>query len=272
MNRYIAILIIYCSTLISCGASTTKGSTTKGAETAATEKPAAVKYYSYVVKNSYPHATDSYTQGLQYVDSQLWESTGLEGQSRLMKVDLESGKTSLVRSLPRDEFGEGITILGDSIFMLTWQSNKLYIFDRKSGKSIDTKQYIGEGWGITSDGERLYMSNGSSQIAVRNRNTFEHKRCLYVTLNGQPLKYLNELEWIDGRIWANVYTLNQVVIINPESGNVEGVVDLTGILPDSERTNQTDVLNGIAYDHENKRLFVTGKNWSKLYEIEIIER
>ncbi len=233
--------------------------------------PSAVRCYSYIVRNLYPHSTSSYTQGLQYIDSQMWESTGLEGQSRLMTIDIDNGEQKLLAKIPDSEFGEGLTVWGDSIYMLTWQSNKAYIFNRLNGKIIDTKKYDGEGWGLTSDGEKLYMSNGTSKIKVRNPSTFKRESEIDVTLNGQPVEYLNELEWIEGKIWANVYTLNQIVIINPTNGVVEGVVDLTGILPASEITEQTDVLNGIAYDPQEKRIFVTGKNWSKLFEIDIIE-
>ncbi len=231
-----------------------------------------VKHYNFVVRNVYPHSTTSYTQGLQYVDSQLWESTGLEGQSRLMKVNLESGETQIVAKIADSEFGEGLTVWGDSVFMITWRSNKLYIFDRASGDVIDIKRYHGEGWGLTTDGKYLYMSSGDSNITVRDPVSFKRIREIPVTFKERPVKYLNELEWIDGKIWANIYTLNQIVIINPYSGVVEGVVDLTGILSPSDVTEQTDVLNGIAYDEKGKRIFVTGKNWNKLFEIEIVER
>ncbi|MFR9602580.1 MAG: glutaminyl-peptide cyclotransferase [Rikenellaceae bacterium] len=237
-----------------------------------TPTPSEVKYFTYVVRNTYPHSTTSYTQGLQFIDSELWESTGWEGQSRLMKVNMESGEQQVLFRLPDSEFGEGMTVWGDSVFMITWQSNKAYIFDRHSGKVIDTKRYHGEGWGLTTDGEVLYMSSGNSKITLRDPKDFSRIRDIPITLNNRPVEYLNELEWIEGRIWANVYTLDQIVIINPESGAVEGVADLTGILPQSEITEQTDVLNGIAYDPETKRIFVTGKNWSKLFEIEIVER
>jgi glutamine cyclotransferase len=137
-------------------------------------------------------------------------------------------------------------------------------------RHLATHTYKGEGWGLTSDGEKLYMSDGTNYIRVLNPETLAQERRFGVTLRGESLSYLNELEWIEGKIWANVYTTNHIVIINPENGVVEGVVDLSGILPDKERDNKTDVLNGIAYDKATKRIFVTGKNWSKLYEIKII--
>ncbi len=264
MKNLLYILLFVFSSCI--GGNTAQSTTTAKATAPST------KYYTFVVRNIYPHSTSSYTQGLQYIDSELWESTGLEGQSRLMKVELESGKQEVVAQILDSEFGEGMTVWGDSVFMITWQSNKAYIFDRHSGKVIDTKRYHGEGWGLTTDGEVLYMSSGNSKITLRDPKDFKRIRDIHITLNDQPVEYLNELEWINGRIWANIYTLDQIVIINPESGTVEGVVDLTGILPQSEITEQTDVLNGIAYDPETKRIFVTGKNWSKLFEIDIIER
>ncbi|MFI3303407.1 MAG: glutaminyl-peptide cyclotransferase [Rikenellaceae bacterium] len=228
-------------------------------------------HYSYIVKSSYPHATDSYTQGLQIVDGELFEGTGWEGQSRLMKVELTSGETTLLAKLPDDEFGEGITILGDTVYMLTWQSGVLHLFNRESGKQIDKRLYSGEGWGLTSDGERLYMSDGSNRITIRDRDSFKVISSHAITLNGNPIPYLNELEWIKGEIWANVYTTNQIVIIDPNEWRVSGIIDLTGLLPDTERTPTTDVLNGIAYNEATDKIYVTGKNWSKIFEIEIVE-
>ncbi len=225
-----------------------------------------------MVNKSYPHLTTSYTQGLQIVDGEMYEGTGMYGESRLLKVDLQTGKTKrLLATLPKSQFGEGITILGDTIYMLTWREGLLHLFNRETGNTIDTRRYAGEGWGLTSDGERLYMSDGSSRITIRDRDTFRILESHTVTLNGQQLPYLNELEWIDGKIWANVYTTDRIVIINPETWQIEGVIDLEGILPKSERTNKTDVLNGIAYDEKMKKIYVTGKYWSQLFEIELVE-
>lgn len=230
------------------------------------------KYYTYVVRNTYPHAKDSYTQGLQFIDGELWESTGERGQSRLMKVDITTGKTSLIATLPDSEFGEGLTVLGDTVFYLTWQEHKVHLYDRTNHKAIGSFRYSGEGWGLTSDGTKLFMSNGTEYINTLDPTTFARRHSTAVTIKGEPLQYLNELEWIDGKIWANVYTTDQIAIIDPTTGVVEGVVDLTGLLPDDDRDASTDVLNGIAYDAATKRIFVTGKNWNKLFEIEIIER
>ena len=222
------------------------------------------------VVNIFDHQTDAYTQGLQFVDGQLWEGTGEYGSSRLQCTDLATGKSRVVATLPKEHFGEGITLLGDKIYQLTWQNGVMHIYDRKSYKRLEQRHYKGEGWGLTTDGQWLYMSDGTPDIRVLDPNTLEVKRRIGVICNGTSLPYLNELEWIDGKIWANVYTLDQIVIINPESGVVEKFIDLGGILPQSERTVTTDVLNGIAYDSENGRIFVTGKNWSKMFEIRLL--
>ncbi len=232
------------------------------------------KEYSYIVEAQYPHDTESYTQGLQIVDGELYESTGLYGgRSKLMRVDLRSGKaTKTLATLPKEQFGEGITILGDTIYMLTWRENILHLFHRTTGQKIDQRIYAGEGWGVTSDGDKLYMSNGSSSITVRDRVTFDPISQHVVTLNGSPLKLLNELEWIEGRIWANIYTTDKIAIINPSTWQVEAMIDLTGLLPQHQRTKETDVLNGIAYDEATKKIYITGKLWNTLFEIKLIEK
>ncbi len=230
------------------------------------------KQYNYIVKATYPHSTTSYTQGLQIVDGELFEGTGMYGESKLLRVDLKSGTPQTLATLPQNEFGEGITILGDTIYMLTWREEVMRMYHKKSGKQIDTRRYSGEGWGLTSDGDKLYMSNGSSKITIRDRESFTPISSHTITFDGRPIEYINELEWIDGMIWANIYMTDQIVIIDPISWSIVGVVNLTGLLPHSERTTKTDVLNGIAYDEATKKIYVTGKYWSKLYEIEIIER
>lgn len=222
------------------------------------------------VVKSFDHQQSAYTQGLQFEDGVMWEGTGEYGSSRLQYTDMATGRVTVVATLPDNHFGEGITLLGDRIYQLTWQNGIMYIYDRKTLKKVDTKRYKGEGWGLTTDGQWLYMSDGTPEIRVLDPVTLEVKRRISVVCNGASLPYLNELEWIDGKIWANVYTLNQIVIINPENGIVEKVVNLEGLLPESEYTPTTDVLNGIAYDKESGRIFVTGKNWSKLFEIRLL--
>lgn len=237
-------------------------------------QPLPVREYTYTVKNTWSHPTDAYTQGLQFIDGVLWEGTGQYGGSVIQIHDIVKGGVTRVLSLPQSEFGEGITLLGDRLYQLTWQSNTCHLYRRTGDKleKIKDFRYPGEGWGLTTDGERLYMSNGSENIYVVHPETFRRERRFTVTLNGRPVNYINELEWIEGKIWANVYTTDQILIINPANGVTEGVIDLGGLLPAEEQTPTTDVLNGIAYDPQNKRIFVTGKNWSKIFEIDILER
>ena len=224
--------------------------------------------YTYNIKAVYPHDTNSYTQGLQFVDGVLWEGTGEWGKSVLQKVDLQNGKAEVLATLPKSEFGEGITVLGDKVYQLTWTNNKVHVYDLQ-GNHLKDMRYVGEGWGLTSDGESLYMSNGTTDIYKMNPETFKREGKITVTMRGEAVNFINELEWIDGKIWANVYTTDYVVIINPQTGIVEGLIDFTGLLKPEDVTERTDVLNGIAYDAEGKRIFVTGKLWNKLFEIEI---
>ena len=260
MKRIVTILIAF-ATLVSCGGTGKKSATPQAVEPT---------FYTYEVVAEYPHLRTSYTQGLQFVDGEMWEGTGEYGRSQLLRTDLATGKVLQSKKLSKEEFGEGITVLGDKIYQLTWLNGKLHIYDKATLRHLATHTYKGEGWGLTTDGEKLYMSDGTNYIRVLNPETLAQERRFGVTLRGESLQNLNELEWIDGKIWANVYTTDYIVIINPENGVVEGVVNLSGILPTSEYDSQTDVLNGIAYDKATKRIFVTGKNWSKLFEIRVI--
>ena len=260
MKRIVTILIAF-ATLVSCGGVRKKSATPQAVEPL---------FYTYEVVAEHPHLRTSYTQGLQFVDGELWEGTGEYGRSQLLRTDLASGKVLQSKKLSKEEFGEGITVLGDKIYQLTWLNGKLHIYDKATLRHLATHTYKGEGWGLTSDGEKLYMSDGTNYIRVLSPETLAQERRFGVTLRGESLQYLNELEWIDGKIWANVYTTDHIVIINPENGVVEGIINLSGILPEKERDYKTDVLNGIAYDKATKRIFVTGKNWSKLFEIRVI--
>ena len=260
MKRIVTILIAF-AVLVSCGGVRKKSATPQAVEPL---------FYTYEVVAEYPHLRTSYTQGLQFVDGELWEGTGEYGRSQLLRTDLASGKVLQSKKLSKEEFGEGITILGDKIYQLTWLNGKLHAYDKATLRHLATHTYKGEGWGLTTDGKKLYMSDGTNYIRVLNPETLAQERRFGVTLRGESLQYLNELEWIDGKIWANVYTTDHIVIINPENGVVEGIINLSGILPEKERDYKTDVLNGIAYDKSTKRIFVTGKNWSKLFEIRVI--
>ena len=261
MRVFISILIAF-TTLVSCGGVSKKSTPAQ---------PVEPTFYTYEVVAEYPHSRTSYTQGLQFVDGELWEGTGEYGRSRIMLTELATGKILKSKANSADEFGEGITVLGDKIYQLTWTNGKMHIYDRETLRKVRDWSYSGEGWGLANDGKLLYMSDGSSKIRIIDPATMQTVRTFDVKLRGESLNYLNELEWINGRLWANVYMYDQIVIINPNNGIVEGVIDLTGILPAEERDATTDVLNGIAYDKATGRVFVTGKNWSKLFVINLVE-
>jgi glutamine cyclotransferase len=228
--------------------------------------------YTFRVTAAYDHDPGASTQGLQYVDGLLYESTGLYGQSTLREVALESG--DILRKLPLQEkyFGEGLTVFQEKVYQLTWKAGICFVYDRQTFDLIGQFSYETEGWGLTHDGTHLIMSDGSDTLYFRDPDTFEVVRNLSVTLQGIPLPMLNELEYIRGTIYANVWLTDTIALIDPESGSVEGVVDASGLLEAHADTDGANVLNGIAYDQDNDRLFVTGKLWPKLFEIELVEK
>lgn len=229
---------------------------------------AKVERYKIEVVKAYPHDTGSYTQGLFWHDGSLYESTGLNGKSTFRKVDLQSGQALTKLPFNRKYFVEGSVILGDKLYILTWTNKVIFIYDATTLEYRSTYSYPREGWGLTTDGKSLISSDGSSRIYFLTPE-LKLERSINVTLNGRAVRYLNELEWIDGRIWANVYTTDTIVIINPDTGIVEATVDCEGLLPERLRTSDTDVLNGIAVDSEG-RIFLTGKNWPELYEVKLV--
>ncbi len=229
---------------------------------------AKVERYKIEVVKAYPHDTGSYTQGLFWHDGSLYESTGLNGKSTFRKVDLQSGKALTKLPFNRKYFVEGSVILVDKLYILTWTNKVIFIYDANTLEYLSTYSYPREGWGLTTDGKSLISSDGSSRIYFLTPE-LKFERSINVTLNGRAVRYLNELEWIDGRIWANVYTTDTIVIINPDTGIVEATVDCDGLLPERLRTSDTDVLNGIAVDSEG-RIFLTGKNWPELYEVKLV--
>lgn len=229
---------------------------------------AKVERYKIEVVKAYPHDTGSYTQGLFWHDGSLYESTGLNGKSTFRKVDLQSGKALTKLPFNRKYFVEGSVILGDKLYILTWTNKVIFIYDANTLEYRSTYSYPREGWGLTTDGKSLISSDGSSRIYFLTPE-LKFERSINVTLNGRAVRYLNELEWIDGRIWANVYTTDTIVIINPDTGIVEATVDCEGLLPERLRTSDTDVLNGIAVDSEG-RIFLTGKKWPELYEVKLV--
>lgn len=229
---------------------------------------AKVERYKIEVVKAYPHDTGSYTQGLFWHDGSLYESTGLNGKSTFRKVDLQSGQALTKLPFNRKYFVEGSVILGDKLYILTWTNKVVFIYDATTLEYRSTYSYPREGWGLTTDGKSLISSDGSSRIYFLTPE-LKFERSINVTLNGRAVRYLNELEWIDGRIWANVYTTDTIVIINPDTGIVEATVDCEGLLPERLRTSDTDVLNGIAVDSDG-RIFLTGKNWPELYEVKLV--
>ena len=229
---------------------------------------AKVERYKIEVVKAYPHDTGSYTQGLFWHDGSLYESTGLNGKSTFRKVDLQSGQALTKLPFNKKYFVEGSVILGDKLYILTWTNKVIFIYDANTLEYRSTYSYPREGWGLTTAGKSLISSDGSSRIYFLTPE-LKFERSINVTLNGRAVRYLNELEWIDGRIWANVYTTDTIVIINPDTGIVEATVDCEGLLPERLRTYDTDVLNGIAVDSEG-RIFLTGKNWPELYEVKLV--
>ena len=229
---------------------------------------AKVERYKIEVVKAYPHDTGSYTQGLFWHDGSLYESTGLNGKSTFRKVDLQSGQALTKLPFNKKYFVEGSVILGDKLYILTWTNKVVFIYDADTLEYRSTYSYPREGWGLTTDGKSLISSDGSSRIYFLTPE-LKFERSINVTLNGRAVRYLNELEWIDGRIWANVYTTDTIVIINPDTGIVEATVDCEGLLTERLRTYDTDVLNGIAVDSEG-RIFLTGKNWPELYEVKLV--
>jgi glutaminyl-peptide cyclotransferase len=229
--------------------------------------------YTYRVINEYPHDVKAYTQGLQFVDGWIYEGTGNYGTSSLRRVALETGEIVRIRNLDQSLFGEGITVLGERIYQLTYKSQVGFIYDKSSFEEIQKVYYQNrEGWGLTHNGEELIMSDGTHVIYFLDPEMFTINRQIEVYHNEGPAESLNELEYINDRIWANRYYTDEIVIIDPETGKVEGRVNLKGILKTSDRKPKTDVLNGIAWDREGNRVFVTGKYWPKLFEIRLRAR
>ena len=228
-------------------------------------------YYKYEVVNTYPHDITSYTQGLEFFNGELYESTGQRKESKLRKVNFETGEVLKNINLENQYFGEGLTILDDKIYQLTWQEKKGFVYDVNTFKKLSTFNYgtSKEGWGFCNDGKTLYKSDGTEKIWLLNPENLTEKSHIEVYTEKGKIPRLNELEWIDGKIYANIYQKNGVVIINPKTGGVEGVIDFKPLRKLVKQHADLDVLNGIAYHPERKTIFVTGKNWDKLFEVKI---
>jgi glutamine cyclotransferase len=233
--------------------------------------PGVLPNYTYTVVRTYPHDPRAFTQGLQYLDGFLYEGTGQNGESSIRKVKLDTGEVVQRRALSREHFGEGITVWKSELIQLTWQSGIAFVYDRQTFEPTRTFRYSGEGWGLTDDGHSLVMSDGTDALRFLDPVTFAERRRVRVTALGQPVRSLNELEYVKGEVFANVWTTDMVARIDPASGRITGWINLAGLLTPVERS-AADVLNGIAYDARGDRLFVTGKWWPKLFEIKLVLR
>jgi glutamine cyclotransferase len=231
--------------------------------------PSRAPVAGYRVVHVFPHDPQAFTQGLVYLDGVLYEGTGLNGHSSIRKVKIENGEVLQLQKIDPQYFGEGIAVVGDTIFELTWQSGIGFLYDRASFQRKGTFTYRGEGWGLTFDGKRLIMSDGSALLQFLDPATQKVISRLEVRDGGSPVLNLNELEYVKGEIFANVWQTNRIARISPKTGRVTGWIDLTGLLSAREAEG-TDVMNGIAYDAARDRLFVTGKLWPKVFEIRIV--
>ncbi len=231
---------------------------------------AKVREYRLEVLAEYPHDTDAYTQGLFFHEGRMYESTGVNGRSTFRKVDFETGEVLEKLKFDRKYFVEGSVIFGDNLYILTWESRTAFIYDAKTLEYKSSWRYPREGWGITTDGKQLIASDGTANLYFMDEN-FALDRRLVVKYEDRPVRFLNELEYIDGKIWANIYLTDEIVIINPKDGRVEALIDCSGLLPREFRTPSTDVLNGIAHNPQTRKTYLTGKNWPKLYEIKLVE-
>ena len=236
---------------------------------------AGVPEYTYEVVHSYPHDRTAFTEGLFYLDGFLYESTGIEGASSVRKVRLETGEVVQRHDLPSAYFGEGIIHWKDRLIQLTYKTEVGFVYNLSTFETERRFEYPGEGWAMTQDGKNIFMSDGTAQIRIWDPETLQELRRITVTDQGQPVPNVNELEWVKGQIYANIWETDRIARIDPATGRVVGWIDLAGLLNPNERIGGpegTDVLNGIAYDAKGNRLFVTGKRWPKLFEIRLVRR
>jgi len=238
-----------------------------------TAAAAGVPTFGYQIVEAYPHDNRAFTQGLSYVDGHLYESTGRAGQSTIRKVKVETGEVVQRRALDSRLFGEGMVNWGDRLIALTYTTQIGYVFNRQTFEQLGTFRYPGEGWGLTQDGKRLIMSDGTSELRFWDPETLQETGRLSVTDNSRPVDKLNELEWVRGEIWANIWQTNRIARIDPRTGKVVGWIDLAGLMSGVYKLDPIEeVLNGIAYDAKGDRLFVTGKNWPKLFHIKLVRK
>jgi glutaminyl-peptide cyclotransferase len=257
MKSITALLIL----LLACGLNTAAAQDT-------------IPVYGYQVVRTYPHDTGAYTEGFFYLDGYFYEATGTVGQSTVRKVDMNTGKVLKQIDLPAPDYGEGIVAWKNRLLELTWQSHHGFIYDLKSFKKLGSFDYPGEGWALTADNHHIYMSDGTPTLRILDPTTLKQVGKIDVSAEGRPVANLNELEWVKGEIYANVWLTHAIVRIDPATGKVVGVINLTGLGPKPEDTvdPSNDVLNGIAYDAAHDRLFVTGKRWPLIYEIKLTQQ
>lgn len=220
--------------------------------------------------HTYPHDSRAFTQGLVYVDGHLYESTGLNGQSSLRMVNAETGKVEQDLPVPEKYFAEGLTVWGSTLIQLTWTSHTAFVYDRFSFRQLRTMSYPWDGWGLTQDGKSLILSDGTAKLHFLDPDTMKERRAITVTDQGRPVDELNELEYVKGEIYANVWHTDRIARISPTTGKVLAWIDLSGLLSAGEKSETEAVLNGIAYDADHDRLFVTGKLWPKMFEIKVV--
>jgi glutamine cyclotransferase len=236
---------------------------------AATDK---TQQKDYEIVSTYPHDPTAFTQGLVFQDGALIESTGLEKHSTLRRVELQTGKVLQKIDVPPFYFAEGMTLFNGKIYQLTWKGEKGFIYDPQTFQKTGEFTYTGEGWGLTHDADSLILSDGSNQIRFIDPNSYQVKRTISVLDGGKPLEEINELEYVKGEIFANVWHDNRIARIDPQTGHINGWIDMTGLLKPGDVTDEEAVLNGIAYDEQGDRLFVTGKLWPKLFEIKLKQK
>ena len=228
--------------------------------------------YTFTVIHSYPHDQNAFTQGLVYHDGFFYEGTGLYGRSSLRKVDIETGRVLQQVDLSPEYFGEGIAVVKDQVFELTWQNEVAFVYNLSDFRMLRQFSYEGEGWGLTNNAGDLYMTDGSNEIRVIDSTNFKEKRRIKVHDGSKPIDQLNELEYIDGELYVNIWQTDRIARISPQTGEVVGWIDLTGLLSPIFRHEKDAVLNGIAYDALHKRLFVTGKLWPNIFEIKLMPK
>jgi glutaminyl-peptide cyclotransferase len=248
------------------------GTLRRGADPAAEATPEVIPAYTYTVIKTWPHDRGAFTEGLLYDHGLLIESTGLNGSSTLRKVDLATGQVRQEVKLADQYFGEGAAVLDGKIFQLTWRNHRGFVYDLPSMKLERDFSYSGEGWGLTTDGRSLIMSDGTNRIRFLDPATFQVTRTIDVLAHGQPLTMLNELEYIKGELYANIWQTEFIVRIDPATGKLLGSINFVGLYPPADNTHDNSVMNGIAYDAATDRLFVTGKNWPTLFEVKVIPK